>query len=217
MTTPTIKLLPDPPAPNGINDFPFPPPAKVIMKIPLPDQTIVLGENNIGGITFVSIKRLTNQQLEFKQQWVRVTSCTITPGTPFSQEESVSIGVALSVGVRGEFSASLGLKVDSLIDIGAKLSLSLSAEVSLAEVVTKKKTFNAKTEDPQASYMWWQLKSTYTITGHRLVGAFCPPRDRIVLTKEDVDFESPLVCDEDVSMSTQFPASVKANFSVSDI
>jgi len=218
MTMPTIKLLPDPPAPNGINDFPLPPPAKVIMKIPLPDQTIVLGENSFGGITFIGEKRLTKQQLEFKQQWVRVTSCTITPDTPFSQEESVSIGVALSVGARAEFSASLGLKVESLIDIGAKLSLSLSAEVSLAEVVTKKKTFNAKTEDPRASYMWWQLKSTYTVTGHRqLVVIVDDGKTRPEIIKEEADFTNPLVCDEDVSMSTQFPASVKANFSVSDI
>lgn len=218
MTMPTIKLLPDPPAPNGINDFPLPPPAKVIMKIPLPDQTIALGQKTVYGMTFIGEKRLTKQQLEFKQQWVRVTSCTITPDTPFSQEESVSIGVALSVGARAEFSASLGLKVESLIDIGAKLSLSLSAEVSLAEVVTKKKTFNAKTEDPRASYMWWQLKSTYTVTGHRqLVVIVDDGKTRPEIIKEAADFTNPLVCDEDVSMSTQFPLSVKANFSVSDI
>lgn len=218
MTTPTIKLLPDPPAPNGINDFPLPPPAKVILKVPLPDQTIVLSQKNFYGLTLTSEKRLINQQLEFKQQWVRVTSCTITPDTPFSQEESVSIGVALSVGVREEFSASLGLKVDSLIDIGAKLTLSLSAEVSLAEVVTKKKTFNAKTEDPRASYMWWQLKSTYTVIGHRQSVLIVEDgKTRQESIREEADFANPLVCDEDVSMSTQFPLSVKANFSVSDI
>jgi hypothetical protein len=214
MTTPTIKLLPDPPAPNGINDFPFPPPAKIILKIPLPDQIKVEREMDAIGIKIREEKRFTNQQLEFKQQWVRVTSCTITPDTPFSQEESVSIGVALSVGLREEFSASLGLNVASLIDISAKLTLSVSAEVSLAEVVTKKKTFNAKTEDVRASYMWWQLKSTYTITGHRQLAVVINGDTRII---EDGDFTNPLVSDEDVSISTQFPASAKADFSVSDI
>ncbi|SEO97578.1 hypothetical protein [Mucilaginibacter sp. OK283] len=214
MTTSTIKLLPDPPAPNGINDFPLPPPAKVILKVPLPDQTIVIKEIQMVGFKIIWEKRLTNQQLEFKQQWVRVNSCTITPDTPFSQEDSVSIGVALSVGAREEFSASLGLKVASFIDIGAKLTLELSAEVTLAEVVTKKKTFNAKTQVPRASFMWWQLKSTYTVTGHRNVVIKIDGNEQIA---ENVDFSNPLVCDEDVSMSTQFPASVKADFTVSDI
>jgi hypothetical protein len=214
MTTSTIKLLPDPPAPNGINDFPLPPPAKVILKVPLPDQTIVIKEIQMVGFKVIWEKRLTNQQLEFKQQWVRVNSCTITPDTPFSQEDSVSIGVALSVGAREEFSASLGLKVASFIDIGAKLTLELSAEVTLAEVVTKKKTFNAKTQVPRASFMWWQLKSTYTITGHRTVVIKIDGNEQIA---ENADFTNPLVCDEDVSMSTQFPASVKADFTVSDI
>lgn len=214
MTMPTIKLLPDPPAPNGINDFPLPPPAKVIMKIPVPDQTTIIKEVQMPGVKIVIEKRLTKQQLEFKQQWVRVNSCTITPDTPFSQEESVSIGVALSVGAREEFSASLGLKVASFIDIGAKLTLELSAEVTLAEVVTKKKTFNAKTRDPRASYMWWQLKSTYTVTGHH--------EEVIKMNGEvrggaSVDFTNPLVCDEDVSISTQFPASVRTEFTVSEI
>lgn len=214
MTMPTIKLLPDPPAPKGINDFPLPPPAQVIMKIPLPDQTILIMKGSSMGFSFLIEKRLTNQQLEFKQQWVRVTSCTITPDTPFSQEESVSVGVALSVGVREEFSASLGLKVGSFMDIGAKLTMELSAEVTLAEVVTKKKTFNAKTEVPQASYMWWQLKSTYTVTGHRVIASILNGNEDIA---ENTDFTTPLVCDEDVSMSTQFPASVKAEFTVSEM
>jgi hypothetical protein len=215
MTMPTIKLLPDPPAPIGINDFPFPPPAHVIMKIPLPDQTIVEFDREIMGNRFTMELRSTKQQLEFKQQWVRVTNCTITPDTPFSQEESVSIGVGLSVGAREEFSASLGMKLASLIDIGAKLTLSLSAEVSLAEVVTKKKIFNAKTGDPRASFMWWQLKSTYTVTGHRVVALTMNGKDHQITL--DADFTIPLVCDEDVSISTQFPASVKATFLVSDI
>jgi hypothetical protein len=214
MTMPTIKLLPDPPAPNGINDFPLPPPAQVIMKIFLPDQITVIKEVQMPGAKIVVEKWLTKQQLEFKQQWVRVNSCTITPDTPFSQEDSVSIGVALSVGARAEFSASLGLNVASLIDIGAKLTLELSAEVTLAEVVTKKKTFNAKTQVPRASFMWWQLKSTYTVTGYneevlRINGE--------IKNRGGVDFTNPLVCDEDVSMSTQFPASVKAEFTVFDI
>jgi hypothetical protein len=214
MTMPTIKLLPDPPAPIGLNNFPGPPPAQVLLKMPLPDQTTVLMEAKMVGMHVVVEKRLTKQQLEFKQQWVRVTSCTITPDTPFSQEESVSIGVALSVGAREEFSASLGLKVGSLIDIGAKLTLELSAEVTLAEVVTKKKTFNVKTEFPQASYMWWQLKSTYTVTGHQRVIMIMNGNEGDPI---DVDFTKPLICDEDVSISTQFPAAAKADFLVSDI
>ncbi|RWY53771.1 hypothetical protein [Mucilaginibacter gilvus] len=210
MTIPAIKLLPDPPAPNGINDFPFPPPAKVILTIPLPNQTIIEKELPMN----VRLeKRLTNQQLEFKQQWVRVNSCTITPDTPFTQEDSVTIGVAMSVGLREEFSASLGLKVGSFIDIGAKLSLSLSAEVSLAAAVTKKKIFNAKTEIVRASFMWWQLKSTYTVTGNRQRVVVFNGKDNF---GEKVDFTNPLVSDEDVSVSTQFPASVAASFLVSD-
>jgi hypothetical protein len=214
MTMPTIKLLPDPPAPKGINDFPLPPPAQVIMKIPLPDETKVVKEMDYMGQKYVWELRFTKQQLEFKQQWVRVTSCTITPDTPFSQEESVSIGVALSVGAREEFSASLGLKVGSYLDIGAKLTMELSAEVTLAEVVTKKKTFNAKTQVSQASYMWWQLKSTYTVTGYRVVAVKLNGQDQHT---DGADFKNPLVCDEDVSMSTQFPASAKAEFTVFDI
>ncbi|MCS3732673.1 hypothetical protein FHS10_000601 [Mucilaginibacter dorajii] len=214
MTMPTIKLLPDPPAPIGLNNFPGPPPAQVLLKIPLPDQTIVLMDAKMMGMHAVVEKRLTKQQLEFKQQWVRVTSCTITPDTPFSQEESVSIGVALSVGAREEFSASLGLKLTSFIDIGAKLTMELSAEVTLAEVVTKKKTFNVKTQVPKASYMWWQLKSTYTVTGHQRVIMIMNGNEGDPI---DVDFTKPLVCDEDVSISTQFPAAAKADFLVSDI
>jgi hypothetical protein len=185
------------------------------MKIPLPDQTIVIADTSMMGVRLRMEKRLTNQQLEFKQQWVRVNSCTITPDTPFSQEDSVSIGVALSVGAREEFSASLGLKVGSYMDIGAKLTLELSAEVTLAEVVTKKKTFSAQTQVPQASYMWWQLKSTYTVTGHRVIAVKLGSNDEQLA--ENTDFTNPLVCDEDVSMSTQFPASAKAEFTVSDI
>ena len=105
-----------------------------------------------------------SQTLIIGARWCKVVSCTASPSTPFSQQDSITTGTSSTKTNTESFSASLGVKAD-FGSIGASLSRTTSTSITFSEEEEITQTFNVEPKDGQATVIWWQLERKYIIRG----------------------------------------------------
>lgn len=157
--------LRDPPAPTGINQFPSTPHATTVAHKNLKGhhdwQTI--GQYFFGPIPI--IYRFERIRLSVMGRWHLLTQGTATVNTPFSHEESYTVGTSNA----DTFTVGLSTTVSAGIASIVELSATLSAEFSHTQTFTKSQTttnyfkIEGTDEAPQLSACWWQGTYDYTL------------------------------------------------------
>jgi len=202
-----FKLLPSPPAPTGIDQWPPPPEEQLCWTDSLPDQEIKI-------VGIIVLGTLKNQTLSVYAQYTQLLQGTVTKETsPLIRQVTVTRGTSTTVSESTTISVSFGVSLPGIADLGAKIDQTVGYSQTWHESKSTADTFNITTDNDKVSAIWWQARFRYVFNaqmepsaafggdfGEELKKAYSYPRE--------------IILDCDTFSSSQFPANAKIASSI---
>jgi len=201
-----FTLLPSPPAPSGIDQWPPPPEEQLCWTESLPDQKISI---DIGGGSFL-IGTLKNQTLSVYGKYMQLLQGTVTKATsPLIRRVTVTRGTSTTVSESTTISASFGVSLPGIGDLGAKIDQTVGYSQTWHESKSTEDTFNITTDNEKVSAIWWQARFRYVFNAQLEPGP--PPFGDFA---KNYVYPMEIILDCDTFSSSQFPANVKIASSI---
>jgi hypothetical protein len=149
---PEFKLLPHPPAPSGIDQWPPPPGEQLCWQDSLPDVTAVVGY--IG---------LTKQTMTVYGQYTQLLQATVTPETsPLTRKISVTRGTETTLSESTAISLSFGMELPGIGKLGSKIDQTIGYSQTWSQSTTTEDQFTiTAARGKKVSAIFWQAKYRY--------------------------------------------------------
>ncbi len=194
-----FTVLPNPPPPLGIDQWPVPPAEQVCWKESLPDAEVSLTfPNNFK----LPLGKLTNQTLTVYGQYTALMQATVTPQTsPLTQKVSVTTGTSTTVSESTSISLSFGVSIPGLFDLGTKIDETVGFSQTWTASQTTEDDFTVTSTKGPLSAIWWQGRYRYVFNATGVPGGIW---DQIFLTMIG-NYPKEMILNTPTYVSSQYP------------